>query len=141
MTQVAGEPKRTTAVPALIDLSRPELRTLFSSHPLNNLVVISNHAVERYIDRFRPSLEVEDARRELYAAMRARGQFTPNPPEWLFHVMIGNRVRRTNIGFIVVDHETALPLRVNTPRKASRHHDERPFVAVTCLYREGRLAK
>jgi hypothetical protein len=120
---------------AIDELSHAELRTIFSSHPLNVLVVISNLAVTQYRQRFRVSLEIEGARRDIYAAMRARGQFTPNPPEWLFQTMSGTRTRMGNIGFMVLDDEIALPLRVNTPHKKPKDHEERPFIAVTCLYR------
>lgn len=141
MTQALTGPERRAsaaglvAPPAIEELSGAELRMMFSSHPPNDLVVISNHAVTQYRKRFRVSLEIEDARRELYAAMRAGGQFTPNPPEWLFQTMSGTRTRRRNIGFMVVDDEIALPLRINTPHKKSGDQDEQPFVAVTCLYR------
>jgi hypothetical protein len=141
MTQTLTEAERRASAvglvaPAAVEPSRAELRTIFSSHPLNDLVVISNLAVTQYRQRFRVSLKIEGARRELYAAMRARGRFIPNPPEWLFQTMSGTPTRMPNIGFMVIDDEIALPLRVNTPHKKSKdHEEERPFIAVTCLYR------
>lgn len=120
--------------PAAPEMNRAELRRFFASHPLNNLVVISNHAVDRYRKRFRVVLEIEAARRELYAAMRARGQFTPIPPQWLFQVASGKQLRKANVGYMVIDDELAMPLRPNTPRQASPDK-EQPYIAVTCLYR------
>lgn len=137
---VEGRPRTTAGpvAPVALELSRGELRQLFSSHPLNNLVVISKHAIDRYRKRFRDELEIEDARYEVYAAMRTRGQFTPIPPEWLFQVARSKSVAKMSIGFIVIDDEIALPLRVNTPHRKSTDQQEQPYVAVTCLYRLGR---
>jgi hypothetical protein len=118
-----------------LELSRSELRLLFSKHPLNNLVVISNHAIDRYRERFRDELETEDARRELYAALQGRGQFTPIPPEWLFQVASSKWIAKMKVGFIVIDDEVAMPLRVNTPHQQPTDQRERPYVAVTCLSR------
>ena len=114
--------------------TRAELRRFFASHPLNNVIVISNHAVDRYRKRFRPKLDNDEARVEVYASMRERGQFTPIPPQWLFFTQSIKGTGKANIGYIVIDDDLAMPLRPNTPRKESTRRPQ-PYVAVTCLYR------
>jgi hypothetical protein len=115
--------------------TRAELRRFFASHPLNNVIVISNHAVDRYRKRFRPQLDNEEARVEVYASMRKRGLFTPIPPQWLFFTPSVKQVSRANIGYVVIDDDLAMPLRLNTPRKKLTDRRPQPYVAVTCLYR------
>jgi hypothetical protein len=75
------------------------------------------------------------AKGELYAAMRERGQYTPIPPEWLVYVDRTKRARKANSGFIIIDDEIAMPLRVNSMRPTSGGRRPQPYVAVTCLYR------
>jgi len=130
--------------PALPE-SRAELRRFFAEQPLNNVILISNHAIERYRYRFGPKLEMGEAKARLYAAMRERGQFSPFPPEWLYSA--SKKVKNLtsgNVGYIVVDDELAMPLRLNTMRSAStaQGRTPQPYVAVTCLYRaEDRSAR
>jgi hypothetical protein len=111
-------------------------RTYFKKHPLNNIVVISNHAIDRYRERFRPELDNLGCRRVLYGAMRARGRFTPVPPEWLYSVAgAKQRISRANVGYILIDDLIALPLRRNEEKKVRdpSERQPRPFIAVTCL--------
>lgn len=120
---------------AATDPTRAELRRFFLTHPLNNVIVISNHAVARYRKRFRPQLDTGEARAEIYASMRERGQFTPVPPQWLFFTTSVKRVSKANIGYIVIDDDLAMPLRPNTPHQKHIGRRPQPYVAVTCLYR------
>ena len=110
-----------------------QLRVFFKRAQLNDVVVISNHAIDRYRERFRPELSNLDCRRVLYAAMRDRGQFTPIPPEWLFHAE-KVEVSRENIGYIVIDDTIALPLRANIEKRQKEgERRARPYIAVSCL--------
>lgn len=116
--------------------SRQELRAIFARKPLNNLVRISGHAVDRYRARFRSDLPSGTAKGRLYAAMRERGQYTPILPEWLVYVDKTKRVRKSNCGYIIIDDEIALPLRANTMLRATGEgRRPQPYVAITCLYR------
>ncbi len=115
--------------------SRQQLRAFFAGKPLNSLVRISGHAIERYQARFRPDLEIGAAKGVLYAAMRERGQYTPLPPEWLVYVDKTKRVNNIQSGYIIIDDEIALPLRANTMRVTGEGRRPQPYVAVTCLYR------
>jgi hypothetical protein len=117
--------------------ARRELRTFFAEHAdhLNRIVVISDHAIDRFRERVRSELSNLDCRRVLYASMRRRGQFTPMPPQWLFHAA-KDKVSRENIGYIVIDDWIALPLRVNVEERPEPRSEAKPYIAVTCLSAE-----
>lgn len=130
--------------PALPE-SRAEFRQFFAQQPLNNVVLISNHAIVRYRERFGSGMEMGEAKGRLYTAMRERGQYSPFPPEWLYSATKKvKNLTRGNIGYIVVDDELAMPLRINTMRSvlSAQGRTPQPYVAVTCLYRaEDRSAR
>lgn len=49
-------------------------------------VQVTEHAIERYQERVRPTLEVAAAKRELVALVEMAGAPTPEPPAWADYV-------------------------------------------------------
>jgi hypothetical protein len=103
--------------------SPEELRRLFASRPLNILVWLTTHSVDRYRERFRPHLEGGKAKGELYARMRKEGSFDTTAPRWLAPTN-----SKTAQGYVTIADEIVLPI-IDKRTQAQR------FIAVTCLYR------
>jgi hypothetical protein len=124
---------RTAERPKAPEYTPRQLRAFFKRARLNDVVIISNHAIDRYRERFQRELSKLDCRRGLYAAMRDRGRFTPSPPKWLFHA-VQLEVSRENVGYIVIDDAVALPLRANIEKRPGvGGRRARPYIAVSCL--------
>lgn len=81
-------------------------------------IVFSLHALDRYIERARPSLELGFAKSELNNAVQ-RGEIDDKPPWWM-------RDRRKAVSYFCPEPNVCFPLRF----------DAGVFVATTCLTRK-----
>ena len=84
---------------------------------------MTHHCIERFHERFRPALEVNQARAELRRLIR-HGRIDPEPPEWL-----AGRMRQEADAYLVVGEDLVLPLAAPDPLD--------PMVAKTCISRGG----
>ena len=82
---------------------------------------ISDHCVDRYIERVKPALSIEQAEADLERLVGLAG-IAAEPPAW--HE---ERSLLESDGYVVICDEIALPLQ--------RAHDAGVFVATTCVTR------
>lgn len=99
------------------------LLRIFNSRPLSEVVSITEHAVDRYRQRFRPGFQLGQARNDLLERMGRDGEFVLKPPRW-----VGSQRAHDTIGYVTIDDDVVLPV-VDKQRHVER------FVAPTCLYR------
>lgn len=114
-----GQRRRLQVDPADVENAK---RAFATKRPLKQLVRLSTHCLDRYRDRFSPEGSHGEVKQELYSRL-SDGGFSLSPPSWLVSS------NKTAIGFIIIDDDIALPLRIDRPRI------KQPFVAVTTLYR------
>jgi hypothetical protein len=98
-------------------------------------VVLSGHAVSRYRRRLRPGLNHAQARRELYGRLRSEGEFAPTRPRRLIAVPSVGGPTTGNLGYVIIDEDVALPIRIDRAPAIGGHPPPQPFVAETCLVR------
>jgi len=109
---------------------RLELKAALTRRDLSGLVWISDHAVERFRERFEPESTIEEARFSL-TARASRGKWHSARPPWVsLERGTGSYLPLENVGYLVAgegDGEIVLPLAPTTTKSE-------PLGAVTCLY-------
>lgn len=68
-------------------------------------IVLSKHAVQRYVDRVRPGLDTGRAAAELETLLRV-GEFVERPPAWAADA----RVTQTTVGWVLLTDGVAMPV-------------------------------
>jgi hypothetical protein len=111
----------------------PRLRDIIERGLLTErTVALSPHAVDRYLSRFEPDCDRDEARRRLYMRMH-RARYSPVRPGWLRPPDVPSP--HENVGYLLIDDRIALPLRDNDAAASSRGSGEAPLMVVTCLCR------
>ena len=86
-------------------------------------VVLTNHSVGRFHERFRPALDLIEARKELEQLI-AFGAIADSPPEW-----VARTAAQEADAYLIVGEDFVLPLAASGPVGE--------LVAKTCLARGG----
>jgi hypothetical protein len=96
--------------------------------PRKRDIVVGRHAVDRYVERYRPGMAFDAARREIIAAIStsSRSRLYRKRPDWLAQT----KELKHSIGtlaYLVIDDRLAFPVQM---------HDGRPTTR-TCLVAPG----
>lgn len=71
-------------------------------------MIVTDHAVERYIERVRPMLTPRDARMELERLVRTEGVILEDPPDWVYEAE--DRDRRADAWIAIGDTGLVCPV-------------------------------
>lgn len=124
-------PKRRERSRELPPTLRLELKAALSRKDLSGVVWISDHAVQRFRERFEPESAIEDARFTLTARLNRRARWHSCRPRWV-SLERGDGTGRLleNVGYLLEgdgEDEIVLPLALSQDKPT-------PLSAVTCLY-------
>lgn len=132
-TAVPFVPPRREVTRGLPATLRLDLKAALARKDLSGLVWITDHAVERFRERFEPGSSTDDARVLLTARVSQRGRWHSARPRWVtLDPGTGSGPLLENVGYLVAagrrgDDEIVLPL-------VFRETSCEPLAVATCLY-------